>query len=53
MGWGPGPSEGGQKSKNTPTSSGPPSEPQTENENRFFRFQAEDLLNPRMVWIAL
>ena len=42
-----------KKSKNTPTCSGPPSEPQTENENRFFRFQAEDLLNPRMVWIAL
>jgi len=54
MGWGSGPGKGGQKNKNTPTCSGPPSEPQTENEKRFcFRFQAEDLLNPRMVWIAL
>jgi len=43
-----------KKSKNTSTCSGPPSEPQTENENRFFfRLQADDLLNPRMVWIAL
>ena len=43
-----------KKSKNIPTCSGPPREPHTENENRFFfRFQAEDLLNPRMVWIAL
>ena len=25
-----------KKSKNTPKCSGPPSEPQTENENRFF-----------------
>ena len=41
-----------KKSKNTTICSGPPSEPQ--NENRFFfRFQAEDLLNPRMVWITL
>ena len=42
-----------KKIKNTPTYSGPPSEPHTEYENHFFRFQAEDLLNPRMVWIAL
>jgi len=42
-----------KKSKNTSTCSGHASEPQTENENRFFRFQAEDLLNPTMVWIAL
>ena len=43
-----------KKRQNTPTCSGPPSEPQTENEIRFFfLFQAEDLLNPRMVWIAL
>ena len=52
MGCGPGPGKGGQKkSKNTTTCSGHPIEPQ--NENRFFRFQAEDLLNLRMVWIAL
>jgi len=38
-----------KKSKISPTWSGPPSEPQTENKNVFFRFQAEDLLNPRMV----
>jgi len=42
-----------KKIKNTPTCSGPPSKPQTENETVFFRFQAEDLLNPRMVLIAL
>jgi len=43
-----------KKSQNTPTCSGPLSEPQTENENRFFfRFQAKDLLNLWMVWIAL
>jgi len=42
-----------KKSENTHICTGSPSEPQTENENRFFRFQAEDLLNPRMVWIAL
>ena len=38
-----------KKSKNTPTCNRPPSEPQTKRENRFFRFQTEDLLNPRMV----
>ena len=43
-----------KKSKNTPTCSGPTSESQTENDNRFFLlFQAEDMLNQRMVWIAL
>ena len=53
MGLGPGPGKGGKKSQNTPTCGGLPREPQTENEKRFFfQFQAEDLLNPWMVWIA-
>jgi len=43
-----------KKSQNTRTCSGLPSEPQTENEKRFFfQFRAEDLPNPWMVWIAL
>ena len=54
MGCGPEPGKGGQKKQKRPHLQQSPSEPQTENENRFFfRFQAEDVLNPRMVWIAL
>jgi len=44
LGCGPGPDKGGQKKrKNTPTCSGPPSEPQTENENRFFSISSRRL----------
>jgi len=43
-----------KKSQTTPTCGGPPSEPKSENEKRFFfQFQAEDVLNPWMVWTAL
>ena len=53
MGWGPTPGKSGQKKQKQPHLQWSPSEPPTENENRFFQIQAEDLLNPRMVWIAL
>jgi len=54
MYWGPGTRKDVQKSKNTPTFRSSLNEPQTEKENRFFfQFQADDLLNTRMVWIAL
>jgi len=53
MGWGPEPGKNGQKSQNTRTCGGSPANPKPKTKNVFFRFQAEDLLNPRMVWIAL
>jgi len=36
MGWGPGSGKVAKKSKNAPTWGGPPREPQTENEKKFF-----------------
>jgi len=54
MGWGAGSSEGGQKKLKHPHLWPSPQRTLTENEKPFyFRFQAEDLLNPWMVWIAL
>jgi len=46
MGWGPGPGKGGQKKPKHPHLQRSPQKPQTENEKRFFRFRAENLLNP-------
>ena len=43
MGWGPGQVKVAKKIKNTPTCSGPPSKPQTENENRFFPISSRRL----------
>ena len=44
MGWGPGPGNGGQiKVKTPPLVAGPPREPQTENEKRFFSISTRRL----------
>jgi len=48
MGWSPGPGKGGQKKQKHPHLQQTPKQ-----KPFFFRFQAEDLLNPSMVWIAL
>jgi len=53
MDCGPGPGKGGQKkAKIPPFAAVPPANPKMKTVF-FFRFQAEDLLNPRMVWITL
>jgi len=52
MGWGPGPGKGGQKKQKHPHLQRSPQRTPSRN-SFFFRFQADDLLNPRMVWIAL
>jgi len=54
MDWGPGPGKGGQKkAKTSLLATVPPAYPKPKMKTVFFRFQAEDLLNPRMVWRAL
>jgi len=52
--WGPGSGKGGQKkAKILQLAADPPANPKPKMKTIYFRFQAEDLLNPRMVWIAL
>jgi len=54
MGFGPGPGKGGQKKQKHPqVQRSPQRTPNRKRKSFFFRFQAEDLLNSRMVWIAL
>jgi len=54
MGCGLGPGKGGQKkAKTPPLAAVPQANPKPKTKIAFFRFEAEDLLNPRMVWIAL
>jgi len=54
MGFGPGPGKGGQKKQKHPhLQRSPQRTPNRKRKSNFFRFQAEDLLNPRMVWKAL
>jgi len=54
MGCGPGPGKGGQKkAKTPPLAAVSPANSKPKTKIVFFRFQAEDLLNPRMVLIAL
>jgi len=54
MGCGLGQGKGGQKkAKTLPLAAVPPANPKLKPKIIFFRFQAEDLLNLRMVWIAL
>jgi len=53
MDWGPGPVKVAQKSKKKTLAAFPPTNPKPKTKTFFFQFQAEDLLNPRMVWIAL
>jgi len=54
VGWGPGPGKGGQKKQKHPhLQRSPPANPKPKTKTVFIRFQSEDLLNPRMVWIAL
>jgi len=56
MGWGPGPGEGegGQKKQKHPhLYRSPEQTPNLKRKTFFFLFQAEDLLNPWMIWIAL
>jgi len=50
MGCGPGSGKGGHKKSKTPPLA---ANPKPKTKIVFFQFQAEDLLNPRMVWIAL
>jgi len=42
-----------KKAKTPPLAAVPPANPKPKTKTVFFRFQAEDLLNPRMVGIAL
>jgi len=54
MGCGPGPGKGGQKKAKTPPLAVVPQRtPNRKQKSFFFLFQTEDLLNPRMVWIAI
>jgi len=50
MGWGPGPGKGGQKQPKHPDlRQSPHRTPNQKRKTFFFRFQAEDWLNPWMV----
>ena len=54
MGCGPGPGKGGQKKQKHPhLQRSLQRTPNRKRKSFFFRFQDEDLLNPRMVWIVL
>ena len=53
MDWGPGPVKVAQKSKKKHLQRFPQRTPNRKRKPFFFQFQAEDLLNPKMVWIAL
>jgi len=50
MDWDTGPGKGGQKkAKASPLATVPPANHKPKTKTVFYRFQAEDLLNPRMV----